>query len=122
MANTSDSTRQLHRDVERGGVKVDTGMEEKSGYLISRISLANARVSDTGNYTCRLGGVPEQILKIYPRLQDTILVHVLEGDITKAIHHSSSGTRLKMCYYVTANIMLPVLLWVAHFCDPTEGS
>ena len=28
--------RSLHRDVERGGVKVDTGMDEKSGYLISR--------------------------------------------------------------------------------------
>ena len=29
--------------------------------LFPRISLASARVSDTGNYTCRLGGVPTEI-------------------------------------------------------------
>lgn len=92
--SSEKTVRSLHRDVERGGVKVDTGMDEKSGYLISRISLASARVSDTGNYTCRLGSVPSEIRQKYHRLQDTIVVHVLEGDITKAIHHSA-GTRLK---------------------------
>lgn len=81
--------------MERGGVKVDTGIDDKSGYLISKISLASAKTSDTGNYTCRLGGVPVGVLQSYPRLQDTIAVHVLEGDITKAIHHSHSAVKLK---------------------------
>ena len=34
--SSEKTVRSLHRDVERGGVKVDTGMDEKSGYLISR--------------------------------------------------------------------------------------
>ena len=66
----------------------------KNKAFFYRISLASARVSDTGNYTCRLGSVPSEIRQKYHRLQDTIVVHVLEGDITKAIHHSA-GTRLK---------------------------
>ena len=109
---SNNKIRYLHRDVERGGVKVDTGIDEKTGFLISRISLASARVADTGNYTCRLGGLPVQIRKTYPRLEDTIVVHVLEGDITKAIHHSF-GTRLKPFYdYVLYIfwIFLPKLL------------
>ena len=34
---------------------------ENKVLLFPRISLASARVSDTGNYTCRLGGVPTEI-------------------------------------------------------------
>ncbi len=99
----------LHRDVERGGVKVDTGVDEKTGLLISRISLASARASDTGNYTCRLGGVPEAVLKNYPRLQDTIVVHVLDGDITKAIHHSSQGQKVVA---FSQMLLLLLFLWL----------
>lgn len=99
--------------MERGGVKVETGMDEKSGYLISRISLASARVSDTGNYTCRLGGVPIEIQQSYPRLQDTITVHVLDGDITKAIHHSTAGTRLKLNAFIIC--LQSIFVFTANF-------
>ena len=91
---------QLHRDVNRGGVKVETGIDNRSGYLISRISLASARKSDAGNYTCRLGGVPADILRSYPRLEDTIVLHVLEGEITKAIH-SNEANRLFLSKSIT---------------------
>lgn len=112
----------LHRDVERGGVKVDTGLDEISGYLISRISLASARVSDAGNYTCRLGGVPRDVLSRYPRgLEDTIVVHVLKGEITKAIHSSapptglarSGKTRLKLPLYVCVLLAATTSKWIA---------
>ena len=86
--------RLLHRDVNRGGVKVETGMDDRSGNLISRISLASARKEDAGNYTCRLGGVPPDIQRSYPRLEDTIVLHVLNGEITKAIHSNEAPGRL----------------------------
>ena len=114
--SSEKTVRSLHRDVERGGVKVDTGMDEKSGFLISRISLASARASDTGNYTCRLEGVPDEIRQSYKRLQDTIVVHVLEGDITKAIHHSY-GTRLKPELLLIQLNMFLVVLWILCQCD-----
>ena len=105
---TTEVVHQLHRDVTRGGVKVETGMDERTGYLISRISLASARKSDAGNYTCRLGGVPPDILRSYPRLQDTIVLHVLEGEMTKAIH--SNGAVNKQLTRV--NKMSLSILWM----------
>ena len=106
---TDQVVHQLHRDVTRGGVKVETGIDERSGYLISRISLASARKSDAGNYTCRLGGVPPDISRSYPRLQDTIVLHVLEGEMTKAIH--SNGAVKKQLTNVNKMSLLS-LLWV----------
>ena len=98
--------RQLHRDVERGGVKVDTGMDVKSGFLFSRISLASAKVSDAGNYTCRLGGLPRGVLGSYPHLEDTIVVHVLEGEITKAIHGGAFALKVRL-----KPILILLLVW-----------
>ena len=111
-AQNGPNIRVLHRDVERGGVRVDTGMDTKSGFLFSRISLASAKVSDAGNYTCRLGGVPQRVLQSYPHLEDTIVVHVLQGEITKAIH--GKANRLKSWEMVPTILtsLLPIL-WTA---------
>ena len=104
--------RLLHRDVKRGGVKVETGMDDRSGNLISRISLASARKEDAGNYTCRLGGVPPDIQRSYPRLEDTIVLHVLNGEITKAIHSNEASGRLLSSgrggatFYVITSLLL----------------
>ena len=83
----------LNRDVTRGGVKVDTGRDSKSGYLISRLSLANAQITDIGNYTCRLSSWPSERPNMRG-LHDTISVHVLQGENTEAIQQeSNSATR-----------------------------
>ena len=83
----------LNRDVTRGGVKVDTGRDSKSGYLISRLSLANAQITDIGNYTCRLSSWPSERPNLRG-LHDTISVHVLQGENTEAIQQeSNSATR-----------------------------
>ncbi len=42
------------QDVTRGGVKVDTGRDEATGDIVSRLSLARAVPGDTGNYSCHL--------------------------------------------------------------------
>lgn len=105
--------RLLHRDVNRGGVKVETGMDDRSGNLISRISLASARKEDAGNYTCRLGGVPPDIQRSYPRLEDTIVLHVLNGEITKAIHSNEAAGRLVSSgatFYVITSLLLSYLV------------
>ena len=112
--------RVLHRDVERGGVRVDTGMESKSGFLFSRISLASAKVSDAGNYTCRLGGVPQPVLQSYPHLEDTIVVHVLQGEITKAIH--GKATRLKILQIPTILTSLLPIFWTTMLPRSIWGS
>ena len=83
----------LNRDVTRGGVKVDTGRDSKSGYIISRLSLANAQITDIGNYTCRLSSWPSERPNMRG-LHDTISVHVLQGENTEAIQQeSNSATR-----------------------------
>ena len=79
----------LNRDVTRGGVKVDTGRDSKSGYIISRLSLANAQITDIGNYTCRLSSWPSERPNMRG-LHDTISVHVLQGENTEAIQQESN--------------------------------
>ena len=80
----------LNQDVTRGGVKVDTGRDSKTGFIISRLSLVNAKITDIGNYTCRLSSLPhtKQNAK---GLHDTISVHVLQGENTKAIQRANSS-------------------------------
>ena len=80
----------LNRDVTRGGVKVDTGRDSKSGYIISRLSLANAQITDIGNYTCRLSSWPSERPNMRG-LHDTISVHVLQGENTEAIQQESNS-------------------------------
>ena len=80
----------LNQDVTRGGVKVDTGRDSKTGYLISRLSLINAQVTDIGNYTCRLSSWP-QARPNTKGLYDTISVHVLQGENTEAIQQEANG-------------------------------
>lgn len=89
----------LHRDVERGGVRVETGRE--SEHVVSRLSLAAARVSDTGNYTCRLAGVPPDIAKKFRGLSDTIAVHVLQGENTEAIHSHANSNHSSQVIIIT---------------------
>ena len=82
----------LNQDVTRGGVKVDTGRDSATGYIISRLSLVNAKNTDIGNYTCRLSNLP--YTKQNARgLHDTIAVHVLQGENTKAIQRANDATR-----------------------------
>ncbi len=109
-ASKPNQTRVLHRDVERGGVKVDTGTDSKTGFLVSLISLASASVGDTGNYTCRLGGVPPEMLENYPGIEDTIVVHVLQGDNTEAIHSGaeSDSKHLSCIFHVTLTMMMVI--------------
>jgi len=83
----------LNQDVQRGGVKVETGRDPEADLVISRLSLARARASDTGNYTCALGGLlPEARIPgddFMRGLVDTVAVHVIRADNTEAIHSSS---------------------------------
>ena len=81
----------LNQDVTRGGVKVETGRDLNSGYIISRLSLANAQVTDIGNYTCRLTSWPKSNPNMRS-LHDTISLHVLQGENTEAIQEASGGS------------------------------
>ena len=81
----------LNRDVTRGGVKVDTGRDEDSGFVISRLTLDKARVGDTGNFTCRLLNLPEEKSR-RKGLSDTISVHVLKGENSEAIYSRCTTT------------------------------
>ena len=94
----------LNRDVTRGGVKVDTGRDSKSGYIISRLSLANAQITDIGNYTCRLSSWPSERPNMRG-LHDTISVHVLQGENTEAIQQESNSAS-KSHIVVTFSAML----------------
>ena len=87
----------FNKDVVRGGVKVDTGREMESGYVISKLSLAFASTSDTGNYSCRLENVPKKELKRHERtLVDYVFVHVLKGETTEAIQSLAVGLLTNM--------------------------
>ena len=96
----------LNQDVTRGGVKVDTGRDSKTGYIISRLSLVNAKITDIGNYTCRLSSLPntKQNAK---GLHDTISVHVLQGENTKAIQGANEAS--KPCLIMDSYILLAQL-------------
>ena len=94
----------LNRDVTRGGVKVDTGRDSKSGYIISRLSLANAQITDIGNYTCRLSSWPSERPNM-KGLHDTISVHVLQGENTEAIQQESNSAS-KIHIVVISSAML----------------
>ena len=96
----------LNQDVTRGGVKVDTGRDSKTGYIISRLSLVNAKITDIGNYTCRLSSLPntKQNAK---GLHDTISVHVLQGENTKAIQGANEAS--KPCLNMDSYILLAQL-------------
>jgi hypothetical protein len=83
----------LNQDVTRGGVKVDTGRDSKTGFLISRLSLVNAQLTDIGNYTCRLSSWP-QAKPNTKGLYDTISVHVLQGENTEAIQEANSASTM----------------------------
>ena len=72
----------------RGGVKVETERDRKTGYIISRLSLIKAQLTDIGNYTCRLSSWQQTAYNM-KGLYDTISVHVLEGENTKAIQEAS---------------------------------
>ena len=92
----------LNQDVTRGGVKVDTGRDERTGNLISRLSLARAHQTDTGKYTCMLwkDGKPDG-----PRgLDDSISVHVLRGENTEAIQSAGSSNFLSVFCFILAVI------------------
>ena len=110
----------LNQDVTRGGVKVDTGRDPKTGYIISRLRLANVQLSDIGNYTCRLSSWP----RAKPNtkgLFDTISVHVLQGENTKAIHQEANGApckstvsvfrfRLQLLDFVCSTILIVLVI------------
>eukprot|EP00095_Tigriopus_kingsejongensis_P008541 snap_masked-scaffold81_size397536-processed-gene-2.12 protein:Tk08541 transcript:snap_masked-scaffold81_size397536-processed-gene-2.12-mRNA-1 annotation:"GI21707" len=81
----------LNRDTIRGGVKIDTGRDEDSGFLLSVLRLDNAQPSDTGNYTCHLRNQPEDV-QVRHGLSDTISVHVLKAENTEAIYSGSLGS------------------------------
>ncbi|XP_059091531.1 uncharacterized protein LOC131887057 [Tigriopus californicus] len=89
MATTDDQIHILNRDTTRGGVKIDTGRDEETGFLVSVLYLDNAQPSDTGNYTCRLRHLPDNARQRYG-LSDTISVHVLKAENTEAIYSQSS--------------------------------
>lgn len=74
----------LNRDVTRGGVRVETSRDLETGLVVSKLSVAKAVMEDTGSYTCQLSGLPEG--KNHSGLMDTVSVHVLRGENTKAIH------------------------------------
>ncbi len=80
----------LNQDVTRGGVKVVTGRDADSGQVVSRLSLARARASDTGNYTCRLVILPREAAR-RTGLKDTVSLHVLRGENTEAIQSRGGG-------------------------------
>lgn len=88
--STTDQIHILNRDTTRGGVKIDTGRDEETGFLVSVLYLDNAQPSDTGNYTCRLRHLPENVRHRYG-LSDTISVHVLKAENTEAIYSQSTS-------------------------------
>jgi len=91
----------LNQDVLRGGVKVDTGRDSDEDLVLSRLSLARAKASDTGNYTCALSGpMPDKGPRdAWRGLTDTVAVHVIRAENTEAIHsgvEDRSLTRLRL--------------------------
>ena len=103
----------LNRDVTRGGVKVDTGRDSKSGYIISRLSLANAQITDIGNYTCRLSSWPSERPNMRG-LHDTISVHVLQGENTEAIQQESNSA--SKCHIGVTFSAMPLHQIFYHIC------
>ena len=89
-ANNNHNIVILNQDVTRGGVKVETGRDSETGFIISRLSLINAQLTDIGNYTCRLSSWPEARPNT-KGLYDTISVHVLQGENTEAIQQEANG-------------------------------
>jgi hypothetical protein len=100
-ADSPDEPHVLNADVTRGGVKVDTGRDPKTGWLLSRLKLSKAMESDTGNYTCKLVNHPllldinryNQLDSMMSDLSDTISVHVIRGENTEAIYGSAAKIR-----------------------------
>ena len=121
----------LNQDVTRGGVKVDTGRDSKTGYVISRLSLINAQVTDIGNYTCRLSSWP-QTKPNTKGLYDTISVHVLQGENTEAIQQEANGvsqikaldmlpTKLKKISGISPSLCIMLfLLFCPHYFGVNE--
>ena len=103
----------LNRDVTRGGVKVDTGRDSKSGYIISRLSLANAQITDIGNYTCRLSSWPSERPNMRG-LHDTISVHVLQGENTEAIQQESNSASKGHVVVIFSSMLLHQIFH--HIC------
>ena len=119
----------LNHDVTRGGVKVregiarvshtvhvgffilqvDTGRDPESGFLESKLSLARAASTDTGNYTCRLMSFPKDP-KDRKGLSDTISVHVLKGENTEAIQSPAAAAMAKLPWTLMS---LVISFWAA---------
>ena len=88
-ANSTSSVVVLNRDVTRGGVMIFTGRDKPTGQMVSQLRLNKARVSDVGNYTCRLSSLPPD--GDQRGLFDTISVHVLQGENTEEIKISGQS-------------------------------
>ena len=88
-ANSTSSVVVLNRDVTRGGVMIFTGRDKLTGQMVSQLRLNKARVSDVGNYTCRLSSLPPD--GDQRGLFDTISVHVLQGENTEEIKISGES-------------------------------
>ncbi|XP_039299060.1 cell adhesion molecule 3 isoform X3 [Nilaparvata lugens] len=69
----------LNYDTNRGGISVKTDVEEAG--TKSRLFIANALPSDSGNYTCSLTDVAVT----------SVLVHVLNGETPAAMQHGENS-------------------------------
>ena len=100
----------LNKDVTRGGVRVVTGKDKLSGHLVSELSLSKARMSDIGNYTCRLSSVPPN--GDQRGLYDTISVHVLQGENTEAIQSLGVKEYHDSCFIIVAFEVFLLYRWL----------
>lgn len=102
----------LNNDIVRGGVKIDTGLDEDTGLLLSRLKLFRARESDTGSYTCRLVNLPltgkTELQSM--NLSDTISVFVIRGENSEAIYGQASHMTWITETLVMCHVLLVLLL------------
>ncbi|CAL8137890.1 unnamed protein product [Orchesella dallaii] len=73
----------LNYDASRGGISVKTTVNKKEG-AVSVLYIANAKKNDSGPYICSLGTQAIQLT------QNTIFVHVINGDVPAAMQHSAA--------------------------------
>jgi len=70
----------LNHDVSRGGISVKTVIQKEKA--ISVLYIAHAKKNDSGPYICSLGNLT----------QNTIYVHVINGEVPAAIQHSLANS------------------------------